>query len=79
MKNYLETLISEKSAHDIDDSFEVEGASGANWMTYRVVVEAICATSRMERNVIKRNLIKIDFVNGDVFDYFRHLARAIAI
>lgn len=79
MKKYLETLISEKSAHDIDDMFEVEGPSGANWMAYQNVVDAIAAAPKVERDAIRTMLVKIDFVNGDVFDYFRHLAQAIAI
>ncbi len=79
MKKYLETLISEKSAHDIDDSFEVEGPSGANHMTYQNVVDAIAAAPKSEQTVIRNNLIWIDFANGDVFHYFRHLAQAIAL
>ncbi len=79
MTNYFETLISEKSAHDLDDSFEVEGPSGANWMTYQNVVDAIASAPKSEQTAIRNNLIRIDFANGDVFHYFRHLAQAIAI
>jgi len=79
MKKYLETLISEKSAHDIDDMFEVEGPSGTNWMAYQNVVDAIAAAPKAEQTAIRNMLVRIDFANGDVFDYLRHLAQAIAI
>ena len=32
-----------------------------------------------EQAGIKTMIVKIDFLNGDVIDYFKHLARAIAL
>jgi hypothetical protein len=32
----------------------------------------------IEKKAIKDWLVKIDFVNGNVLDYFKHLAQAIA-
>ena len=79
MKKYLETLISEKAAADIDTGFTVEGPSGANHMTYQNVVDAIVQTTKTEQAAIRKMLVLIDFKNGDVFHYFRHLAQAIAL
>ena len=76
--NWLETFISEKE-FDLDRMFEVQGESGANMMDYNVVVQAIMATNTEEQEGIKAMLVKIDFMNGDIGRYFRHLAQAIAI
>lgn len=82
MKRYLETLIAEKAAsgspHSIDQGFTVDGPSGPNYMTYQVVVDALVGAPKHEQEAVRRNLVRIDFANGDVFDYFRHLAQAIA-
>ena len=83
MKRYLKTLIAEKAAsstpHDMGQTFTVNGPSGQNHMTYQNVVDAIAHAPKHEQEAIKRNLVRIDFNNGDVFDYFRHLAQAIAL
>lgn len=63
---WLDTMIKEKGI-DLEEIFTVEKTQ-TNIMSYGVVVEAI-----------KNMLVKIDFFNGDVKDYFRHLAVAIAI
>lgn len=58
---------------------EVEGVSGTNWIPVGVLVDAMKATTTTEQAAIKRMIVRIDFVNGDVLHYFRHLAKAIAI
>lgn len=78
MKTYLETLISEKG-RDLEELLEVEGPSGLNIMPLAVVVDAIAQAPASEQAAIKTMIVKIDFVNGDVFGYFRHLAQAIAV
>lgn len=78
MKKYLETLITEKG-RELDDIIEVEGPSGLNVMPLAVLVDAIAAAPASEQRAIKTMIVKIDFRNGDVFDYFKHLAKAIAI
>ena len=76
---WLDTLIEEKGL-DTDAPFQVEGASGVmNYMTLENVLEAIKSTSANEQAQIKTTLVKIDFVNGDMMHFFKHLAKAIAI
>jgi len=77
MKNYFNTLIDEKGL-DINTTFEVTGASGLNIIPLGVVVEHILIAPKHEQDAIKKTLIKIDFLNGDVMHYFKHLAGAIA-
>ena len=76
--DWIDTLNYEKGI-DIEARFDVEGPSGTNNMDYHAVVSAIKATGAAEQKGIKRMLVKIDFVNGDILDYYRHLAQAIAI
>ena len=77
MKNYLNTLITEKGL-DREIILEVEGQSGLNIMPLGVVFDNISATSKEEQIAIKNILVKIDFQNGNIMDFFKHLAQAIA-
>jgi hypothetical protein len=77
-RTYLQTLITEKG-RSLDDMIVVEGPSGPNHMPLEILVDAIAAAPHHEREGIHKMLVRIDFANGDVFDYFKHLARAIAI
>lgn len=78
MKKWLETLLDEKGI-DRQTYLEVEGKSGLNIIPVQIVINAIAAAPASEKKAIKHNLVKIDFCNGDVLDYIRHLAQAIAI
>lgn len=75
---WLDTFISEKG-YDLETVFEVEGASGTNFIPLGCVVEAIKATSQQEQNAIKTMSVKLDFINANCLNYFRHLAQAIAM
>lgn len=75
---WIDTLNSEKGI-DMHDRFDVDGPSGTNNMDYTTVVEAIKQAPKHERDGIKNMLVRIDFANGDITDYYRHLAQAIAI
>lgn len=75
---YLATFFDEKGI-DTEATFEVEGASGPNLMSYGVVIEAILAAPQSEQKGIGDMLRRIDFLNGDVCHYLRHLAKALAL
>jgi len=75
--NWLDTLVAEKGI-DTEMVIEVEGASGTNFMPLEIVLEAMKATSAAEQKGIKTMLVKIDFLNGNVVNYLKHLAKAIA-
>jgi hypothetical protein len=47
-------------------------------MTYSTVVEAAKQAPLHEQQAIKTALVKIDFCNGDVCHFLRHLGRALA-
>ena len=75
---WLDTFLSEKGI-DLDTPITVEGSWGPNYMTVENVVDAMKATSAGEQNAIKTTFVKIDFANGDVMHFIKHLAKAIAI
>jgi len=75
---WLDALLGEKGIY-MDDMIEVEGPSGLNIMSVEDVVDAMKRTTPAEQKAIQTMLVKIDFVNGDVRRYLRHLAQAIAL
>ena len=56
----------------------MQGPSGFNWMPVSMVVDAIKSTSAGEQAKIKDTLVRIDFANGNVLHFFKHLAGALA-
>lgn len=76
--NWLDTFVQEKGINT-EQVFEVEGPEwGTNFIPCAVVIEHIKIASPEEKHQIKTAIVKIDFVNGDVMDFFKHLAKAIA-
>ena len=76
---WLDTFVSEKKLNT-DYTFEVEGPNwGWTYIPLAALIEEIKAAPKHEQAGIKHMLIKIDFVNGDVMDYFKHLAQEIAL
>ncbi len=75
---WLDTLIEEKG-FDTDHIFEVDGPSGENWIPLELLLEAIKAAPANEQAGIKSVIVKLDFMNRDIMDYFRRLCGAIAV
>jgi len=71
---WLDTFIEEKGI-DLEEYFEIDN----NLIPYGVIIEHIKITSNEEQKQIKNMLVRIDFVNGDVKQYLRHLGQAIAL
>lgn len=75
---WLDTLLDEKGI-DLEETFEITAKGGTpNTFSYAVIVDAMKGTSPREQAAIKDTLVKIDFVNGDVRHFMRHLAGALA-
>ena len=72
---WFETFLDEKNLPYA--AWEFEGAWGLHQIDSDVVIEAIKGAPANEQAGIKAMIVKIDFVNGDVLDYFRHLAKAL--
>lgn len=76
--NWLDTFITEKRI-DTEQTITVQGRSGTNVIPVGCVLDAMKQASRKEQAGIKTTLVKIDFMNGDVLHFIRHLAQALAI
>ncbi len=74
---WLDTLVSEKGL-DTEHVFTVEGPSGANFIPLGCILDLIHSAPNKEQKGIQDMLVRIDFRNGVVMDYFGHLAKAIA-
>ena len=77
-EKWLDVFLSEKGI-DLEIIMSVPGPSGENMIPVKCLVELIKRAPKHERDGIKLMLIRINFLNGSVLDYFKHLARAIAI
>lgn len=75
---WLDTFVDEKGI-DREQVLRVDGPSGENLIPVQCLLDAMKAAPKHERDGIKAMIVRIDFRNGDVLDYFRHLAQAIAI
>ena len=76
--NWLATFITEKGI-DTEEVITIDGPSGLNMIPVACLVDAMNQAPRNEQAGIKAMIVKIDFMNGDVMHYFKHLAQAIAI
>lgn len=76
---YLRRYFAETDKVDNEAMFEFEDSTG-NWhlMPYGTVIEAIMSAPQSEQEKIASMIRRIDFANGDVTDYLRHLGRALA-
>lgn len=75
---WLDTLMDEKGFKPESVIFEVEGASGTNYIPREVVIEHIKIATRQEQIKIKDTLVRIDFKNGDINHFLKHLAEGLA-
>lgn len=74
--NWIDRFLREK---DIDryEMFTIERNGNKHIFEIGHVVDTMKITSKQEQNAIKDMLVKIDFLNGDVRDYIKHLANAL--
>ena len=75
---FFRTFFEEKQI-DLDARFEIDGPSGANSFSYGVVIDHIMIAPSHEQSQIELVLRRIDFANGDVRGYLRHLAGALTL
>lgn len=78
MQKYLLTYLDEKGI-DLDTAITVESENGTeNHMTVRTIVEFILGAPPGAQKKIMRKLILIDYLNGDVMEFLRYIAKFIA-
>ena len=77
VNNWLDTFIDEKNINK-HDTFEINKNGSLNIISYGSIIDHIKITSKQEQEQIKKTIVKIDFFNGDVLHFFRHLGQALA-
>ena len=75
---YLTRFFNETTKVDHDDFFEVDVDGTWNLMSYGVVLEALFAASEAEQRLAADTIRKIDFMDGDVCHFLRHLGACMA-
>ena len=76
MTTFFETFFSEK---DLDDQvYEVKVNETYHLISTSIVIDQIKTTTGAEAEKIETILRKIDFLNGDVHHFLKHLAQGIA-
>lgn len=73
-EKWLETFVEEKGL-DMDYMFTIEHKGFAHMIDLGYVISLCKVASEREQGVIKNTIVKIDFCNGDVLDFFKHLAK----
>jgi len=74
--DWFETFLEEKNLPYA--SWELTAPNGTlHLIDSNVVIEAIKGAPAGKQAGIKATIVKIDFLNGDVNDFFRHLAQAL--
>jgi len=76
MSHYLKTFFSEKNLPLANWELEAEDGT-VHWISNEVVIEHVMAANRDEQTQIGNVIRKIDFMNGDVNDFLKHLAGAL--
>ena len=74
---WLDIFIEEKGI-DLEQVIEIKTETNIHYFEVGNIIANIKATTPEEQAGIKDMIVKIDFHNGDVVDYFRHLAQALA-
>ena len=76
-EKWLDVFLLEKGVNR-DEILSVNGPSGLNLIPVECLIESIKSAPEHERTGIKSMLVRIDFRNGPVLDYLKHLAQAVA-
>lgn len=80
MKNYLETLLTEKNI-DLEETIVIETTTNFDHIyTYQTLIDDIVEMTKDNKQMqskIRGTFVQIDFMNGDVTHYFKHLAQGI--
>ncbi len=76
--SWFERFLGEKNLPFV--SWDIPGEDGTPHMIDSdVVIEAIKGASSNEQAQIKDMIVKLDFGNADINDYFKHLAKALVL
>ena len=75
---WLDTLIEEKGLNP-EMTFQVQGVIYTHIITLGVIVEQLKASDRTVQAQFKTKAVQIDFLNGDLVPFLKHLAKGMAV
>lgn len=73
---WLDTLVSEKD-WDLDQDLETRRGNEVRYLPLSFVVEHMKVAPAHEQAKIKAMVVRIDFANGNILDFFAHLGAAL--
>ena len=75
-QTWFKTFLEEKNLQS--EEWLIVDKNGVNHhITSAVVIDAIYSASKYEQAHIKNTIVKIDFHNGNVLHFFKHLATGL--
>ena len=76
-KNWLDTFIDEKDL-PMEDTFTIDKNGTMNIMSYKTIYEHMLIANDQEQEQIKNMIVKIDYMNGNILNFFQYLGKLIA-
>mgnify|MGYP003625564276 FL=1 len=79
MRNYLNALVEEKGLDLEATIIEAETTEwGTNFIPLGCVIDYIMESGASNQAAVRDTLVKIDFANGNVMHFFKHVASFMA-
>tara|TARA_R110000824_G_scaffold332656_1_gene519272 strand:+ start:53 stop:304 length:252 start_codon:yes stop_codon:yes gene_type:complete len=76
-KNWIDTFIEEKDL-PMEDTFTIDKNGTMNIMSYKTIYEHMLIANDQEQEQIKNMIVKIDYMNGNILNFFQYLGKLIA-
>ena len=76
-KNWIDTFIEEKNL-PMEDTFTIDKNGTMNIMSYKTIYEHILIANDDEQKQIKNMIVQIDYMNGNILNFFQHLGKLIS-
>ena len=75
-KIWIDTFIEEKDL-PMNETITIDNNGTIHIMTYQTIYEHMLIANDKEQKQIKNMIVRIDFMNGNILDYFKHLAKCL--
>ena len=75
-KIWIDTFIKEKDL-PMNETITIDNDGTIHIMTYQTIYEHMLIANDKEQEQIKNMIVRIDFMNGNILDYFRHLGKCL--
>ena len=76
-KNWIDTFIEEKDL-PMEDTFTIDKNGTMNIMSYKTIYEHMLIANDQEQEQINNMIVKIDYMNGNILNFFQYLGKLIA-